>query len=169
MRRPGFSHVHYDAATRTASVVRMSNVPNKKSPTGMPWGKCHGEILEQIYDEAFIYLTDMRISIIVKEGAFSHFVRDTAAIYKVHGLLDYLMWHYRRFVPEQLAATSIKKLITGKGNATKEEVEAALEPYVGKLSYAVDDESDATACVIAWLIINGYIDNLNPNNQEAKK
>lgn len=49
----------------------------------------------------------------------------------------------------------IKKLLTGKGNAGKEEVAAALEKYVGKQDYAASDESDAAASGVAWLLQTG--------------
>ena len=49
----------------------------------------------------------------------------------------------------------IKKLLTGSGKASKEEVAATLEKYVGQQSYAVSDESDAVAAGVAFLIQTG--------------
>ena len=49
----------------------------------------------------------------------------------------------------------IKKLLTGNGKASKEEVAAALEKYVGQQNYAVSDESDAVAAGVAFLIQTG--------------
>ena len=46
----------------------------------------------------------------------------------------------------------IKKLLTGNGKASKEEVASALEQYVGRQEYAVSDESDAVAAGVAWLL-----------------
>lgn len=165
MRRPGFAQLHYDSATRTASVVRKSFVANKKAPSGMAYGKQHGQILDEIYDEASRYIDNMDILVFASEAAFAKFSRDTAAINKAHGLMDWLLWHYRGMVHQELAATSIKKLVAGNGKATKEEVEAALEQFVGKQWYEVDDESDAVAVAIAWLIDNGYID--SPYDKEG--
>ena len=167
MRRPGFAHCHYDAATRTVKVIRMSNVPNKKSPTGIHGGKPHGEMLTDIYEECFKYATNMGITVIVKESAFAKFNRETAAINKAHGVVDYVLWHYRGIVPEELTAMAIKKDVAGTGRATKEDVDASLEQFVGKLSYSCDDESDAVACAIAWLIENGYIDSPYITEEEA--
>lgn len=158
MRRPGFAHLHYDSATRTVRIVRKSFVANKRAPSGAKFGKYHGQILDEIYEEAFRYICDMKIVVFASEAAFIRFSHDTTAIYKAHGLMDFMLWHYRGLTHQELAATSIKKLITGSGKATKEEVEAALEQFVGKQTYVCDDESDATAVAIAWLIENGYID-----------
>lgn len=55
----------------------------------------------------------------------------------------------------------IKKLITGSGKASKEEVASALDQYVGKQNYAVSDESDAVAAGIAFLIQTGRIEILH--------
>lgn len=55
----------------------------------------------------------------------------------------------------------IKKLLTGSGKASKEEVAAALEEYVGQQNYAVSDESDAAAAGVAFLIQTGQIEILH--------
>ena len=55
----------------------------------------------------------------------------------------------------------IKKLLTGSGKASKEEVAAALEKYVGQQNYAVSDESDAVAAGVAFLIQTGQIEILH--------
>ena len=48
--------------------------------------------------------------------------------------------------------------MAGSSTAEKEEVAAALEQFVGKREYACDDESDAVAVGIAWLIQNNFLD-----------
>lgn len=55
----------------------------------------------------------------------------------------------------------IKKLLTGNGKASKEEVAATLEKYVGQQSYAVSDESDAVAAGVAFLIQTRQIEILH--------
>ena len=51
----------------------------------------------------------------------------------------------------------VKKLLTGSGKASKDEVAAALEKYIVKQDYATDDESDAVAIGIAWLILCEFL------------
>jgi len=46
----------------------------------------------------------------------------------------------------------VKKLLTGSGKASKTEVAMALERYVATQQYETDDESDAVAVGLAWLI-----------------
>ena len=52
----------------------------------------------------------------------------------------------------ELSPTTVKKLLTGSGKASKTEVAMALERYVGTQQYETDDESDAVAVGLAWLI-----------------
>ena len=48
-------------------------------------------------------------------------------------------------------------MITGSGKASKQDVADSLERYVGKVQYGTDDESDAVAVGIAWLIGEDYL------------
>lgn len=57
---------------------------------------------------------------------------------------------------DELPPPTVKKLVTGSGKASKEEVAAALSQYVGQQIYRSDDESDAVAAGIAWLLKSGY-------------
>ena len=58
---------------------------------------------------------------------------------------------------EEIAPASVKKLVTGSGKATKDEVMAALERHIGQHEYSCDDESDAVAVGVAWLIQNDLL------------
>ena len=62
----------------------------------------------------------------------------------------------KEFVMQQLANT-IKKLLTGNGKAEKQEVANALTAYIGEHAYRNDDESDAAAVAVAWLISHNQI------------
>lgn len=90
----------------------------------------------------------------MRERAFSRFPHETQALSKVVGIADLVAWQQRRAEYHELAPTTVKKLLTGSGKATKEEVAAALVQYVGEQSYTTDDESDAVAAGVAWMIIN---------------
>lgn len=58
---------------------------------------------------------------------------------------------------EELYPVSIKKLVTGNGKSDKAQVARSLDEYVGKREYACDDESDAAAVALAWLIKNEIV------------
>lgn len=61
---------------------------------------------------------------------------------------------------EEIFPTTIKRLITGDCNAKKDVVAKALDRWVGPWNYIVDDESDAVAVGVAWMISKGMLDGL---------
>ena len=111
--------------------------------------KCHGQILAEIYDLITGLAVD--IAVFVREKGFSRFPHETQALFKVIGVADLAAWKTCRTEFVEIAPTTVKKLLTGSGKASKQEVAAALERYVGKQTYTTDDESDAIAVGIAWL------------------
>ena len=57
-----------------------------------------------------------------------------------------------------VAPTRVKRLVTGNGSADKEEVAEAVRDWTGyKGPFATDDESDAAAIALAYLIQTGAI------------
>ena len=75
-----------------------------------------------------------------------------------HGLIsDMVAWKTCSTEFVEIAPTTVKKTLTGSGKAGKEEVAAVLERYVGRQEYATDDESDAVAVGVTWMILNHYI------------
>lgn len=78
-------------------------------------------------------------------------------MFKVVGVSD-LTAHTSEAMPfEEIAPASVKKLVTGSGKASKDEVMSALARYIGQWEYACDDESDAAAVGVAWLIQSGLL------------
>ena len=112
--------------------------------------KCHGQILSEIYN--LITELAVNIAVFVREKGFSRFPHETQALFKVVGIADLAAWRTSKTEFVEIAPTTVRKLLTGPGKAGKEEVAAVLEQYVGKLEYATDDESDAVAVGITWLI-----------------
>ena len=155
MRRPGFAQQHYDAATHNVSVLRMSYVDNKNSKK-----KSHGQILSEIAKELRSYLDEYPDAVLVREKALamvSIAAKTIQVLHKVIGVTDQYAWGCGKRVFEELAPSTVKSIVAGNKDATKEEVAAALEKYVGKQEYDVDDLSDAVATGVAWLIQKGQI------------
>lgn len=86
---------------------------------------------------------------------------------KVVGVSDLYAWAFggREFV--EIPPQTVKKAVTDNANAEKDEVAAALRQFVGDWEYACDDESDAVAVGIAYLIQQGLID--DPYQKEEQK
>lgn len=94
--------------------------------------------------------------IFVRERGFSRFASETQTIFRMVGVTDLVVWELAHRSFEQITPKEIKKLIAGDGKARKDSVASALPYYVGPIEYKTDDESDAVAVGIAWLIKNGY-------------
>ena len=121
--------------------------------------KPHGKILGEISSTLADFLAGKRVKIAVRERAFSRYNAETQAIHKVVGVSEMIVWHILEMKFQELAPRSVKKYVTGWGSASKEEVAEAIDNYIPKhAQFASDDESDAVAVGLAWLIANGYID-----------
>lgn len=88
--------------------------------------------------------------VFVRERGFSRYSAGTQTLFKVVGISDLALWQARQAVFDEIPPTIVKKFITGRGNATKEEVAAALPQFVGDITYACDDQSDAVAIGVTW-------------------
>lgn len=95
----------------------------------------------------------------VRERGFHKNATETEAIFKMVGVSDLYAWRYGKTFAE-ITPREIKKALTGDGTASKEQVAAALERYVGKQDYTFDDESDSVAVGICWLIQHDYLEGL---------
>lgn len=90
---------------------------------------------------------------------------------KVNGVLDMALSEVQKdlsFI--EIPPTTVKKLIGGTGRASKLQVQNSLKYYVGEQEYKTDDESDAVACGIAYLIHESIpIRGLNMNKIAAEQ
>lgn len=115
----------------------------------------HGEMLHKISDEIKSYLKSTEEIVVVREGGCSCLINATQILFKVVGICDLISWEEKETVPIDISPTSIKKIITGDGRADKETVAQFLPLYIGDQHYETDDESDAVAVGVAWMIQNG--------------
>ncbi|WP_188069008.1 crossover junction endodeoxyribonuclease RuvC [Brevibacillus brevis] len=83
---------------------------------------------------------------------------------KIHGswsAVDRALARYGYAVDANLTPSSVKKTVTGDGSAKKPEVAAGVRRVLGLAEdypFATDDESDACAVILAWLIRENLID-----------
>lgn len=90
-------------------------------------------------------------SIIVIEQGFSLFNASTQALFKVHGLINYLFAPYEQIY---YPASTVKKVVGGKGNMTKEEIrDIIFNKY--SIEFKTLDESDAFAVGETYFIKKG--------------
>ena len=157
LKRPGFcelivSKVNGETKIKVRKLISVDNKLDKK--------KCHGQLLKEIR-EAFLriaYPQNYSTTFFVRETEVMHIkVPSERNVSKVVGLMDWQLWHLAEKEWYSIYPVTIKKLITGSGRAEKDEVAKCLEKYVGKQTYKCDDESDAVAVTVAWLIQQGEI------------
>jgi len=90
---------------------------------------------------------------IIIERGFYRFATSTEAVFRVHGLINYLFYE----VPQILyPPMTVKKVVGGKGNLKKDELREIIEKEY-KLSFKNDDESDACAVGICYFKSKGII------------
>lgn len=136
--------------------VKLMSVNNKNSKN-----KTHGELLNDIIS-AFTkfcetYCPEFDALYLVRENEIMHVkVPSERSLSKVVGVMDWVAYGTKKEW-YSIYPVTVKKLITGSGKAEKSEVAKALEYYIGKQDYKSDDESDAAAVAIAWLIQQGQI------------
>lgn len=158
LNRPGFSVI---AVTKDKKVFQLGtfNVDNKRRAGKVP----RGDILTQIAEKLRSLIKTYHPDILVREASINNagFGRrsGTAArtgISEVVGVCDLIAWETKQQWNE-LYPVTIKKQVTGNGKSDKAEVADALNKYICKCEWACDDESDAAAAAIAYLLKENII------------
>lgn len=155
LTRPGFALLTIETKENIPRVtsVKLTSVNNK----GQSKKKTHGQILYEIQKEFFDFLDGVVPDFFVREHEIMHMKNPSErSVTKVVGLMDILAYEMNRPWFEIYPVT-VKSLVAGSGRAEKDEVAQSLPEFVGSRKYANDDESDATAVAVAWLIQNGQL------------
>lgn len=118
----------------------------------------HGQRLIQIQSE-LLRLVDLYgpFEKVIREKGFSRFAATTQTLFKVVGVSDLVLRDYKI---HEIPPTTVKKAVTGDGKADKSEVADAVHKIcrIDRADYfKTDDESDACAVVLAYLIQKGVV------------
>lgn len=143
--------LHYDAATRSVSLVKKFIIPISEKNT-------LGRSLSMLFDVFVDFVASLDTKIYIRERAVVFHYVDTDRLMRVGGAMDVALYKTKEDVFYDLTPTTVKKVITGNGRASKQAVARMLKRYVGEQTYETDDESDAVAVGVAFLIKEGYID-----------
>ena len=142
--------LHYDAATRSVSLIKKTTFP-------IPPKYTLGRSLAILFDLFVDFVAPLDTQIYIRERAvLSHFA-DSDRLLRVGGATDVALFKTKEKVFYDMAPTTIKKILTGNGRSLKETVAKTLTLYIGEQEYVTDDESDAIAAALAFLIKEGYI------------
>lgn len=171
-QRPGFALLDFDEEQKRQQLIRKSNIDNKSyqathhKPEGAkrkePIKKPHGQVLSEIAKEFHSYLKQAPDAILVREEALDMVKQSTyggmkssttiKVLHKVIGVTDLYAWANNHKIFEELHPFSVKRLLTGDHLADKKDVARVLPFYVGEHIYECDDESDAVAVGVSWLL-----------------
>jgi len=151
LKQPGFCILSIvDGAITDVKLYSVNNKQDKK--------KTHGQLLDEIGDKfRQIFPLNCRVFIVRENEIMKVKVPSERSLSKVVGLMDWMAWALFDQEWYSIYPVSVKKLITGNGRAEKSEVADCLKYYIGDQTYKCDDESDAAAVAIAWLIQQGQI------------
>lgn len=119
----------------------------------------HGQRLKRQYDELKFLRELYPGAVIVKESVHPGRAKTAIILAKVHGIIDLL---FNEEIIYEYPAVTIKLLIANKGNAKKHEVEEAVRGILAMhgivdIKFETDDESDAAAVTLTYLVEKGVI------------
>lgn len=108
----------------------------------------NGIKLKHIWDEVSVLKEKYPPQAIVVERAFSRFNTATQVLYRVHGIINLLF----NDVPQiYYPPKSVKEAIL-KGDATKKQIQQAINIKYNDIIFANEDESDSFAVLLTYLI-----------------
>lgn len=165
LRRPGYSLLLYHADTRSVELLRHDIVSNLTKTKV----KKRGEILNEIGKLFMDYISPKVVQVVAREKSFTKFNAETASLNTVIGALEMILWDRKEMWFQEVAPMAVKRDVAGSGKASKEEIAEALDAYLEHPIWRSDDESDAVAVGIAWLIENGYMESIPLKKYEDEK
>jgi Holliday junction resolvasome RuvABC endonuclease subunit len=125
----------------------------------------HGIRLRTILTEIELIKNHFDPKVVVIERAFSRFNLSTAAIYKVHGIVNCLFHEFEQiYYPPKSVKEAIKD-----GKATKKQVREAIEKAYPDIVFNNEDESDSYAVALTYLIKNNLIVWEKPIKKQVRK
>lgn len=150
---------------RTVKLLYKSHVDNKSAKHK---ADTHAQKLQRIANELKYILLMFPYAFPVQEDALGmmtvlggknlYSAKTVQALAQVVGVVDFLTYDLGHGEFDKIPPKAVKKTVAGNSSAEKDAVAKALIPFLGEQEYACDDESDAAAVGIAWLISHNYLD-----------
>ena len=167
LKRPGFCLMELSRQNNETKIVNIktASVDNKTK------NKTHGQLLMETAIVLKEFLQDNLLpTFYVREHAFSgRGAASDQGVFETVGISNLVLWQTQGQIWKELYPVTIKRLLTGSGKATKPEVAEAVQKIVGhKMKFACDDESDACAVAIAWLLQAGQLTQNISTQQEVQ-
>jgi Holliday junction resolvasome RuvABC endonuclease subunit len=110
--------------------------------------------LKKIGKEALRIKKKYKPKVIVVEKGFTRFNLSTQALFKVHGLINYIFSNVEQVYYH---STSVRKIVLGKGNLKKEDLQRYIIENYKDISFKDLDQSDAFGLGLAYFKDKGII------------
>lgn len=172
LKRPGYAA--FEVKDNKVISLRTWNIDHKKAPSTTPHGFYLHDIDQDIRKRLKQYEKnlDKHPVYLVREKAIGGPNPDTVmTLNKVVGIIDLATYDILGIEWDQVHPTTAKKIITGSGRAeksmvadkVKEIIKDVLKIEMVDKLFKCDDESDAAAIGLVWLIQNKIIEVPNDN------
>lgn len=152
MSSPGAALVEINRGK--ARIIDVSHVTTAASqPHGL-----RAEIVEA-WATLFIAKYSAKFDEVLREDFVGRTSRQNHPVYSAWGAIDQALNKFGlKITRPPISPSKIKRLVTGSGSATKDDVERAVRELTGfNGKFATDDESDAVAVALAWAMEQGLI------------
>ena len=144
---PGFAVI--EVRNRRPRLIAAMHVKTKSSESRV-------ERCAQIADELAVFIRAHRpFDAIIREDFVSKNPGTQKAVYAVWHTVDWTLDRFGYAVTADVNQGTVKRILTGEGKAEKGDVEAAVKRLLrlkDDFKFGSDDESDACAVAMAWLI-----------------
>lgn len=110
--------------------------------------------LQHIAKEMKKLKKEYKPNLILIEKGFYRFAGSTEQIFRVNGITNLIFYNVEQI---ELHATSVRKLVTGKGNIKKDEMEIWIRQAYPKVEFENNDEVDSYALGIAYFTQEGIL------------
>lgn len=146
----------FDLSLSCSGVVIFDEMGNPVHVTSIPTNEKLGTALrlKHIATELLTLRELYPPKRIILERAFSRFNQATAALYRVHGVVNMLFWDVEQiyYTPKDIKATLVR------GNATKAQLAEKIKQKYNQVVFQNDDESDAFAVGLTYFLKNNLME-----------
>lgn len=150
LRHPAFAKLYVDPIRQDIIIEKLVEIDNtlRNVPNGFHY--------QRIYETT--YRLAKEADVFIRESGYVDEDEAHRVLFEVNGVTELALWQSRREVFCDIPSKQVKKLITGSGNADKDEVAAGLARFFGPREYASTDQSDAVAIGVSWLMLSGILE-----------
>ena len=117
--------LHYDATKREVSILKKLNLP-------IGTLKVLGHGLAIFFDQLTDLLAPVDATVFVREKAVISHIADTDRLLRVGGVADVALWQVKHTGWYELAPSTVKRIVTGKGPGAVFAFAGALAGALGK-------------------------------------